>query len=103
MKIVEEEELRKKWQRENVRRRHNYLPFIVELLKQLASNEQLIPVYECAKQKSIELDKKKKAKAATDDQERAKAEETKAKKQEREKRDKEHKEDIKVLDDLINN
>ena len=45
----------------------------------------------------------KKAKAVTDDQERAKAEEKKAKKQERAKRDKEHKEDIKVLDDLINN
>jgi len=36
----------------------------VELLKHLASNEQLIPVYEKAKQKSIELDKKKKAKQA---------------------------------------
>merc|ERR1712007_289042 len=64
MKIMEEEELRKKWHRENVRRRHNYLPFIVELLKHLASNEQLIPVYEKAKQKSFELDKKKKAKQA---------------------------------------
>ena len=64
MKIIDEEELRKKWHRENVRRRHNYLPFIVELLKHLASNDQLIPVYEKAKQKSIELDKKKKAKQA---------------------------------------
>ena len=64
VKIMEEEELRKKWHRENVRRRHNYLPFIVELLKHLASNEQLIPVYEKAKQKSIELEKKKKAKQA---------------------------------------
>ena len=64
MKIMEEEELRRKWHRENVRRRHNYLPFIVELLKHLAGNEQLIPVYEKAKQKSIELDKKKKAKQA---------------------------------------
>ena len=36
----------------------------MELLKHLASNEQLIPVYEKAKQKSIELDKKKKAKQA---------------------------------------
>lgn len=56
------QELRKKWHKENVRRRHNYLPFIVELLKQLASNEQLIPVFEKAKAKSIELDKKKKEK-----------------------------------------
>ena len=64
MKMMEEEELRKKWHKENVRRRHNYLPFIVELLKQLASDEQLIPVYERAKEKSIEMDKKKKEKMA---------------------------------------
>ena len=61
---MEEEELRKKWHKENVRRRHNYLPFIVELLKQLASDEQLIPVYERAKEKAAEMDKKKKEKMA---------------------------------------
>merc|ERR1711994_369775 len=66
MKITDEQELRKKWHKENVRRRHNYLPFIVELLKQLASNEQLIPVFEKAKAKSIELDKKKKEKKTGD-------------------------------------
>lgn len=71
MKIMEEEELRKKWHRENVRRRHNYLPFIVELLKQLASNEQLLPVYEKAKQKSVELERKKKAKQAAASAEKA--------------------------------
>lgn len=64
MKMMEEEELRKKWHKENVRRRHNYLPFIVELLKQLASDEQLIPVYERAKEKAAEMDKKKKEKMA---------------------------------------
>ena len=64
MKMMEEEELRKKWHKENVRRRHNYLPFIVELLKQLASDEQLIPVYERAKEKAAEIDKKKKEKMA---------------------------------------
>jgi len=62
MKIMEEEELRKKWHKENVRRRHNYLPFIVELLKQLASSETLVNVYEKAKQKGIEMDKLKEAK-----------------------------------------
>ena len=82
LRIMEEEELRKKWHKENVRRRHNYLPFIgkqnlffagcervmtaisfaVELLKTLAANEQLIPVYERAKEKSVELEQKKKAK-----------------------------------------
>ena len=65
-KFIHLQELRKKWHKENVRRRHNYLPFIVELLKQLASNEQLIPVFEKAKAKAIELDKKKKEKKAGD-------------------------------------
>lgn len=64
MKIMEEEELRKKWHKENVRRRHNYLPFIVELLKQLAGNETLLKVYERAKQKGIEMEKLKEAKKA---------------------------------------
>ncbi len=44
LKIAEEEEVRRRWRVENVRRRHNYLPFIVELLKSLASKEQLVPV-----------------------------------------------------------
>ena len=44
LKITEEEDVRRRWRVENVRRRHNYLPFIVELLKSLASKEQLVPV-----------------------------------------------------------
>ena len=44
LKIAEEEDVRRRWRVENVRRRHNYLPFIVELLKSLASKEQLVPV-----------------------------------------------------------
>jgi hypothetical protein len=94
MKIGEEEDLRRQWKIENVRRRHNYLPFIVELLKSLASKEQLLPVYQViiglkrsikkpnipllkstifqkAKEKAIELNKKKQEKkaaaAATDE------------------------------------
>merc|ERR1719461_619558 len=65
MKIMEEEELRKKWHKENVRHRHNYLPFIVELLKQLAGNETLLKVYERAKQKGIEMEKLKEAKKSS--------------------------------------
>lgn len=62
MKIAEEEEVRRRWRVENVRRRHNYLPFIVELLKSLASKEQLLPVYQKAKEKAAELDQKRKEK-----------------------------------------
>lgn len=39
---------------ENIRRKHNYLPLIVELLKMLAEQGQLLPIYEKAKQRAIE-------------------------------------------------
>ena len=60
MKVQEEQERRKKWHLENVRRRHNYLPFIVELIKELAKEEKLTGVYEKAKEKAVEADKRKK-------------------------------------------
>lgn len=44
---------------ENIRRKHNYLPLIVELLKILASNGQLMPLYEKAKQRAIERESTK--------------------------------------------
>jgi len=64
MRIAGEEENRKRWKQENVRRRHNYLPFIVELLKFLAAENQLTSVYEKAKEKSLALQKKKEERKA---------------------------------------
>ena len=55
MKIAEEEEVRRRWRVESVRRRHNYLPFIVELLKSLASKEQLLPVWHLKRVQSVSL------------------------------------------------
>ncbi len=48
-----ERELRRRseWARDNVRRRHNYLPFIVELLRGLAAEGKLTDVYEAARAK----------------------------------------------------
>jgi ubiquitin carboxyl-terminal hydrolase L5 len=36
IKVLQEEELRKQWADENERRRHNYLPFCMELIRELA-------------------------------------------------------------------
>lgn len=53
--LLEDDRIKKKqYKIENTRRKHNYLPFIVELLKMLAEQGQLLPIYEKAKQRTIE-------------------------------------------------
>ncbi|KAH8345117.1 hypothetical protein KR059_005873 [Drosophila kikkawai] len=49
-----EMEKKRRYRQENQRRRHNYLPFIMELLKQLGETKQLMPIYEKAKQRAIQ-------------------------------------------------
>jgi len=64
MLLAEEENKRAKWKQENVRRRHNYLPLIMEMLRCLAERGELLPIYNKAKEKTLELEKKKKEKKA---------------------------------------
>jgi len=65
MLLATEEEKRAQWKAENIRRRHNYLPLIMELLRSLASRGELLPIYNKAKEKSIELELKKREKKKT--------------------------------------
>jgi len=64
MLLAEEENKRSKWKLENVRRRHNYLPLIMELLRSLAKRGELLPIYNKAREKTMELEKVKKEKKA---------------------------------------
>ncbi|VVC35564.1 Hypothetical protein CINCED_3A018516 [Cinara cedri] len=58
-KIVNEEDKMRRYRIENARRKHNYLPLIVEILKLLAKDGKLVPLYERAKAKSLEKEKQK--------------------------------------------
>jgi len=64
MLLADEENKKARWKVENIRRRHNYLPLIMELLRSLASRGELLPIYNKAKEKSMELEKRKKEKKA---------------------------------------
>ena len=65
-KIEEERQRQANWKTENERRRHNYVPVIFELLKQLAKKKELKRLFDEAKERKEKKDaEKSKAKMAT--------------------------------------
>lgn len=48
---------------ENVRRKHNYLPLIMEILKTLAQEGKLTDLVEKAKEKAVQMKKLKEEKS----------------------------------------
>jgi ubiquitin carboxyl-terminal hydrolase L5 len=61
-RLEEEERKRAVWRLETVRRRHNYLPLIVELLRVLAEEGKLVDVTESARLRAEEKRQRKKEK-----------------------------------------
>ncbi|XP_060809402.1 ubiquitin carboxyl-terminal hydrolase isozyme L5 [Amyelois transitella] len=58
--LIEQEDVKMaRYQQEMARRRHNYLPFIIVLLKILAEEKKLVPLYEKAKERASKKGTKK--------------------------------------------
>nr|KAF6452858.1 hypothetical protein HJG59_008184 [Molossus molossus] len=57
--LIEEVQKLKRYKIENIRRKHKYLPFIMELLKTLAEHQQLTPLVEKAKENRMQRKHKK--------------------------------------------
>ena len=47
--ITNEEEKRARFKKDNIRRRHNFLPMVVEVIKQMAAQGKLVPAVEKVK------------------------------------------------------
>ena len=60
--LGEEDNKRSRYRIENTRRKHNYLPFIMEMLTMLGNEGELLPIYQKAKQRAIERKDKKQEK-----------------------------------------
>lgn len=57
--LANEEDMRQQWKEENERRRHNYLPLCMELIRALAGSGKLPECTDKAKERVAELRKKK--------------------------------------------
>lgn len=63
-RIQDEEQKTQRYRLENIRRKHNYLPLIVEILKALGQEGKLVPLVEKAKERCLAIKKAKEDKKA---------------------------------------
>lgn len=62
--IESEKSKRAQWEKDNVRRRHNWMPFVVEIVKQMAAQKLLAPAVKKAEEKTkVALERRAKLKA----------------------------------------
>ena len=64
-KIESERQRKANWRTENERRRHNYVPVIFELLKQLSQKKMLKTLFEEAKERKAKKQAEKNKTAGT--------------------------------------
>ncbi|CAG5106919.1 Oidioi.mRNA.OKI2018_I69.chr1.g3060.t1.cds [Oikopleura dioica] len=65
MEIETEKEKRLTWDKDNARRKHNFMPMVVEILKQMAEKGNLVSQVEKAEERTKEaIERRKKLKAA---------------------------------------
>jgi len=61
--IENEKRKRDQWEKDNIRRRHNWMPFVVDIIRHMAEQKLLVPAVKKAEEKTKEAIQRRKMKA----------------------------------------